>query len=218
MKTLSKKDVDIILDILEKTYPDAHCQLEHKSPFELLVATILSAQCTDERVNKVTGEMFKNYNKPEDFVKLGPEKIEPLIKSCGFYRNKAKNIYGASFEILNNYGGIVPSSLEELIKLPGVGRKTANVILSNCFGQEAIAVDTHVFRVTNRIGIVDEDSPEKTEFALMKKIKKERWSKAHHLFIFHGRRCCSARRPQCLICPIKNLCKWSGKWQKKQIK
>lgn len=191
---------------MENTYPDAHCQLDHKSPFELLIATILSAQCTDVRVNKITEELFKRYNKPCDFYKMPQEKLEGLIKSAGFYRNKAKNIIGTSRVLMDKYGGEVPGNFEDLVRLPGVGRKTANVVLSTAFNVPALAVDTHVFRVTNRIGIVAEKTPEDTEISLCKKIKKERWSKAHHLFIFHGRRICSARKAKCQICPLTDLC------------
>lgn len=200
------KDINNILDILEQTYPDAKCELNYTTPFELLIATILSAQCTDVRVNKVTSELFKHHNTPEDFAKLSEVEISNYIKSCGLYKSKAQKIKQTSEQIFNNYNGDVPSNMEELTKLPGVGRKTANVVLSNAFNQDAIAVDTHVFRVSNRIGIVKTQTPEKTEFELMKAIPKNRWSHAHHLFIFHGRRICKARNPECNICPIKNNC------------
>lgn len=208
IRLLNKKEVDEVLDILEECYPDAHCELEHNSPFELLVATILSAQCTDVRVNLVTSEMFKKYNKPEDFVELGVENIEKLIKTCGFYRNKAKNIFLTSLKLLGEYNGEVPNTIEELVKLPGVGKKTANVVASTCFGVPAIAVDTHVFRLSNRIGIVKETNVESTELSLQKKIRKDRWTKAHHLLIFHGRRNCFARKPACEECMIKNYCRY----------
>lgn len=200
------KNVNEILDKLEETYPDAGCELEYETPFELLIATILSAQCTDVRVNIVTRSLFKKYNKPEDFAKLSEEEIMEEIKSCGLYKSKSKKIKGTSKMICENYHGRVPSTLEELIKLPGVGRKTADVVLSNAFNQDAIAVDTHVFRVSNRIGIVNTKTPEKTEFALMEAIPKNRWSHSHHLLIFHGRRICKARKPECEICPIKEDC------------
>ena len=181
-------------------------ELEYETPFELLIATILSAQCTDVRVNIVTRGLFKKYNKPEDFAKLSEEEIMEEIKSCGLYKSKSKKIKETSKMICENYHGRVPSTLEELIKLPGVGRKTADVVLSNAFNQDAIAVDTHVFRVSNRIGIVNTKTPEKTEFALMEAIPKNRWSHSHHLLIFHGRRICKARKPECEICPIKEDC------------
>lgn len=205
---LSHEEADKCLDVLEETYPDAKCELEHRSPFELLVATILSAQCTDVRVNKVTEEMFKKYNKPEDFANMDIKTLESLVKECGLYRNKAKNIKATSNVILEEFNGKVPETIKDLMKLPGVGKKTANVVASTCFGVPAIAVDTHVFRVSNRIGFVSENNVEKTEKALEKKIDRDRWTKAHHLFIFHGRRCCTARSPKCQACPIKDFCRY----------
>lgn len=205
---LTHEEADLCLDILEETYPDAHCELDHKSPFELLVATILSAQCTDIRVNKVTSEMFKKYNKPEDFANIDINKLEGLIKECGLFRNKAKNIKASSSVILENYNGEVPNTISELMKLPGVGKKTANVVASTAFGVPAIAVDTHVFRVSNRIGFVHEKNVLDTEKALQNKIDKSRWTKAHHLFIFHGRRCCTARNPRCESCTINKICRY----------
>ena len=202
------KNINKILDILEETYPDAKCELNYTTPFELLIATILSAQCTDIRVNKVTEEMFKKYNTPEAFAKLSIEEISEEIKSCGLYKSKAQKIKETSIKICELYNGQVPNSLDELIKLPGVGRKTANVVLSNAFGQDALAIDTHVFRVANRIGMVNTTTPEKTEFPLMKVIPKKRWSHSHHLLIFHGRRICKARKPECEICPIQKYCKY----------
>ncbi len=202
----SKYQVRSILDSLEKMYPDARCELDYTTPFELLIATILSAQCTDVRVNMVTADMFKRYNTAEDFNELPIETIEREIKTCGLYKAKAKNIKKASKAIVNEHSGKVPSTMEELLKLPGVGRKTADVVLSNAFDVPAIAVDTHVFRVANRIGLVDEKTPEKTEFALMDTIPKRRWSKTHHLLIFHGRRTCKARNPLCQECEIKRRC------------
>ena len=205
---LSHEEADKCLDVLEETYPDAKCELEHTSPFELLVATILSAQCTDVRVNKVTGEMFKKYNKPEDFANMDIKILEGLVKECGLYRNKAKNIKASSNVILEEFNGEVPETIKDLMKLPGVGTKTANVVASTCFGVPAIAVDTHVFRVSNRIGFVNENNVEKTEKSLQNKIDKDRWTKAHHLFIFHGRRCCTARSPKCQECTIKDFCRY----------
>lgn len=204
---LTHEEADKCLDILEETYPDAHCELDHKNPFELLVATILSAQCTDIRINKVTSEMFKKYNKPEDFANMDINKLEGLIKECGLFRNKAKNIKASSSVILENYNGEVPNTISELLKLPGVGKKTANVVASTAFGVPAIAVDTHVFRVSNRIGFVHEKNVLDTEKALQNKIDKSRWTKAHHLFIFHGRRCCTARSPRCESCTINKICR-----------
>lgn len=200
------KEINKILDILEATYPDAKCELDYTTAFELLIATILSAQCTDVRVNKVTGELFKKYNTAEAFSKLSIEEISEEIKSCGLYKSKAEKIKQTSQKLCEFYDGEVPDEMDKLIELPGVGRKTANVVLSNAFGQDAIAVDTHVFRVANRIGIVHTTVPEKTEFELMKVLPKKRWSHAHHLLIFHGRRLCKARKPECSICPIKSYC------------
>lgn len=205
---LTHEEADLCLDILEKTYPDAHCELEHESPFELLVATILSAQCTDVRVNKVTSEIFKKYKEPEDFADMDIKKLEGLIKECGLFRNKAKNIKASSSVILEDYDGEVPNTISELMKLPGVGKKTANVVASTAFGVPAIAVDTHVFRVSNRIGFVHEKNVLDTEKALQNKIDKSRWTKAHHLFIFHGRRCCTARNPKCESCTINKICRY----------
>ncbi|MGL4911063.1 MAG: endonuclease III [Romboutsia sp.] len=202
------KDVSKILDILEETYPDAKCELNYTTAFELLIATMLSAQCTDVRVNIVTGELFKKYNTAKDFSKLTVEEIEKEIRTCGLYKSKAINIKTTSEMLCELYGGQVPNDLDKLVKLPGVGRKTANVVLSNAFNQAAMAVDTHVFRVANRIGIVHTQRPEKTEFELMKAIPKDRWSHSHHVLIFHGRRMCKARKPECEICPIKNYCSY----------
>ena len=196
------KNVNKILDKLEEIYPDAQCELNYETPFELLIATILSAQCTDVRVNKVTEVLFKKYNTPEQFAALTEEEIGEEIRSCGLYKSKSKKIKESSRMIC------------ELTTLPGVGRKTADVVLSNAFNHDAIAVDTHVFRVTNRIGIVNEKNVEKTEFALMDVIPKNRWSHSHHLFIFHGRRMCKARKPECDTCPIKDDCDYYNNLQK----
>ena len=200
-KVLSKEEMDEVIGILLKTYPDATVELEHSSTFELLIATILSAQCTDVRVNKITRELFKDYNTPEDFIQLTEEELGEKIKSCGFYKVKSKNILATSRIILEEFNGEVPSTMEELITLPGVGRKTANVVLSNAFGVPAIAVDTHVFRVSNRIGLAGSKNVLDTEKDLMNNIEKNMWSKAHHLLIFHGRRICKARKPLCEKCP-----------------
>src|SRR5690554_6558463 len=192
---LNKFRTNRVLDLLEQTYPEAATALNFTNPFELLIATILSAQCTDKRVNIITAELFKIYNKPEDFASLSVEELSGLIKSCGFYRNKSQNIVAASRMILENYNGKVPEDRNELIKLPGVGRKTANVVISNAFGQDAIAVDTHVFRVSNRIGLANASNVKDTEFQLMENIPKSKWTKAHHWLIHHGRNICKARKP-----------------------
>lgn len=203
---MKKADITKILGILEETYPDAECALNFNSPYELMVATILSAQCTDVRVNKVTEELYKEYNTPEKMAELTEEQLGEKIKSCGFYNNKSKNILGATKLLIEKYNGIVPSTMEQLTSLPGVGRKTANVVLSNAFGIPAIAVDTHVFRVSNRIGLASSKNVEDTEMQLMKNIPQKQWSKSHHLLIFHGRNICIARKPKCDICPINGYC------------
>ncbi|MCM0646872.1 endonuclease III [Clostridium swellfunianum] len=213
-----KERYNKILDILETTYPDAHCELVHESPFELLIATVLSAQTTDKKVNQVTEKLFRKYNTPEAFAKLQQEELEKEIREIGLYKNKAKNIIALSNMILEQYNGEVPATMEELVSLPGVGRKTANVVLSNAFGVPAIAVDTHVYRVSNKIGLAKGKDVTDTEEQLMKNISKERWSKAHHLLIFHGRRTCSARKPNCSECTINSYCKEYEKELKKQNK
>ncbi|NLY44272.1 MAG: endonuclease III [Clostridiaceae bacterium] len=197
-----------IMDILDKTHPDAHCELNHESPFQLLVATILSAQATDRSVNRVTERLFKKYRTPEDYLQMGQEELEQHIKEIGLYRNKAKNIIAMCHMLVNQYGGQVPGTREELMRLPGVGRKTANVVLSNAFGVPAIAVDTHVFRVSNRIGLVQADDVLKTEQQLQKLLPERCWSKTHHLLIFHGRRICMARKPKCNLCPLTGYCRY----------
>ncbi len=208
INTLSKKKINEVLAILKDLYPNAESELDYRSSFELLISTILAAQCTDKRVNKVTGELYKTYNTPEAFLKLTEEELGKLIKSCGFYRMKSQNILKTCRILVNEYNSEVPDNMEELMKLPGVGRKTANVVVSNAFGQAAIAVDTHVFRVSNRIGLANSDNVLDTEKQLMKNIDKDIWSDAHHWFIFHGRRICKARKPQCEICPVSHLCKY----------
>jgi len=203
---LDKKEIEQVLNILSNTYPDAACELYHTNPFELLIATLLSAQSTDKRVNIVTKELFEEYKTPEDFLKLNEEQLAEKIRSIGFYRTKSKNILKLCQILVNEYNSKVPSSREELMKLPGVGRKTANVVISNAFGQNAIAVDTHVFRVSNRIGLANSDNVHDTEEDLMKNIDESQWSKAHHLIIFHGRRICKARKPLCDKCPLTEYC------------
>ncbi len=197
-----------ILTELDRLYPDARPALVYRTPYELLVAVILSAQCTDERVNKVTKVLFEGYNTPAAMVTLSQEQLEGYIFSCGFYRNKAAHILSASRDILEKFGGEVPSTLEELRTLAGVGRKTANVVYAVAFGGNAIAVDTHVFRVSNRLGIAEGKTPEAVEEGLMKVIPEAMWSKAHHLLIWHGRRVCHSQRPACSECTLKGLCKY----------
>lgn len=197
-----------VLDVLEETYKGAKCGLDFNTPFELLISTILSAQCTDERVNIVTKELYKEYNTPEAIASLTEEELGEKIKSCGFYKNKSKNILGACRAILEKHHGEVPKTMEELIELPGVGRKTANVVLSNAFGVPAIAVDTHVFRLSNRIGLAKGKNVEEVEQKLMKNVPKNMWSDAHHYIIWHGRKICNARKPKCDICPIAPHCEY----------
>ncbi|MGF7056716.1 endonuclease III [Brassicibacter mesophilus] len=212
---LKKYEINEVLKILNDFYPDAACELNYTTPFELLIATMLSAQSTDKRVNIVTEDLFKSFKKPEDFLKLSEEKLGEIIKTIGFYRTKSKNILKTCEILVNNYSSNVPDAREELVKLPGVGRKTANVVISNAFGKNAIAVDTHVFRVSNRIGLADSENVDDTEKDLMMNIDEKDWSKAHHLLIFHGRRICKARRPLCEECPITEYCSYFKKYNKK---
>lgn len=203
-----------ILDRLSHMYPDAKCALEHTNAFELLIATILSAQCTDARVNIVTGRMFPTHNRPEHFASVTPEAIGEMIKDCGLWQSKAKNIHETCRILLEKHGGEVPANMEALVQLPGVGRKTANVVLSNAFGVPAIAVDTHVFRVSNRLGLANAESVDETEKQLMRRIPRELWSQAHHWLIHHGRQICDARKPKCSECPLADLCKFGQSAQK----
>ncbi|MDP2892485.1 MAG: endonuclease III [Bacillota bacterium] len=201
-----RRRLDKALDKLKAAYPEARSGLRYGNAFELLVAAVLSAQCTDIQVNKVTENLFRKYPTPGAFIKAGEEKIAQGIKPCGFYTVKAKYIYETCRMLVENHGGRVPDSMQELLELPGVGRKTANVILSNAFGQDAIAVDTHVFRVANRIGFASAKDALETEMQLMENIPRENWSDAHHWLIFHGRKVCSARKPKCENCNIAECC------------
>ncbi len=195
-----------VLSELARLYPDAKPALEFRSPYELLVAVILSAQCTDERVNKVTRALFEKHAAPRDMLSLSQEELEKYIYSCGFYHNKAQHILSATRDILEKFGGEVPATLEDLRTLAGVGRKTANVVYAVAFGGDAIAVDTHVFRVSNRLGLAHASTPEKTEQQLMAAIPKDDWSKAHHWLIFHGRRFCLSQKPYCANCTLAKKC------------
>lgn len=196
-----------IMRELEKLYPEARPELNFSNPFETLVATILSAQCTDKRVNIVTARLFPEYPDAFAMAKLEPEELEPMIRECGLYRNKAKNIIAASRALVEQYDGVVPSTREELMKLPGVGQKTAGVVLMAAFGDDQFPVDTHVFRVSRRIGLADAGTPEKVEHQLKALLPQKIWSFGHHLLIWHGRRVCDARRPACDRCPLANgLC------------
>jgi endonuclease-3 len=198
-----------ILDVLEQTHPDATCALEYRSAFELLGATILSAQCTDERVNMVTPILFERYRDARALAEAEPEELESIIKSTGFFRSKAKSLIGMAQGLVAQHGGRVPKSMDALVKLPGVGRKTANVVLGHVWDiNEGIAVDTHVLRVSNRLGIAKGDDPIDVEAQLMKLVPRERWTRTTDLLIFHGRRICIARRPECGRCPLFDLCRF----------
>ncbi len=195
-----------ILELLEKTHPSADCELNYGTPFELLVAVVLSAQCTDKRVNEVTKKLFKEASTPEQFVAMPLERLEGLIYSCGFYHNKAKAIKELSASIVQK--GYMPTTRDELMTLTGVGRKTANVVYSVAYKGNAIAVDTHVFRVANRLGLVDEKTPEGVEKGLMQAFDEDKWSHLHHLLIFHGRYVCHSQKPACESCLLKDFCKF----------
>ena len=193
---------------LAEAHPDARPELNFTNPFELLIATMLSAQCTDRQVNKCTPALFRDHPNAESISRMTPEEIALYIKPCGFYNTKGKNIIAACRELVEKYGGEVPFDREALEALPGVGRKTANVVLSNAFGVPAIAVDTHVFRVSNRLGLAEAKTVEETEKQLMQAIPKQLWSIMHHYIIFHGRRVCSAKKPNCAECTLKDLCRY----------
>ena len=196
-----------VLEALRGLYPEARPELNFANPFETLIATILSAQCTDKRVNLVTARLFPKYPDAFAMAKLTPEELEPMIRECGLYRNKAKNIVAACRALAEQYGGQVPNTREELMKLPGVGQKTAGVVLLAAFGDDQIPVDTHVYRVSRRIGLADGNTPEKVEAQLRALLDREIWSLGHHLIIWHGRRCCHARKPECARCPLNDgLC------------
>ncbi|MDD4801854.1 MAG: endonuclease III [Syntrophomonas sp.] len=201
-----KKWVLHILQLLQKEYPDAGVRLKWTSYFELLVAVVLSAQSTDAQVNRVTGEMFKKYNRPEEFAALELSELEELIRGVGLYKGKARNIKKMANILLEQYEGQVPSDFNALLGLPGVGRKTANVMLAVAFQQPGLGVDTHVQRVTNRIGLVNTKNPVQTEQELKATIPIDLWSQSHHLFIFHGRKTCMARKPNCNECVLKDCC------------
>lgn len=203
---ITKEEALKVIEILKNTYPNAKSGLKFTNPFELLIATILSAQCTDKRVNIITDRLFKKYKTPEDFLKLTPEELQEEIRECGLYRNKSKSILETCKILKEKYDSKVPETLEELMTLPGVGRKTANVVLSNAFSKQAIAVDTHVFRVSNRIGLADSKDVFTTEKQLMELIPENLWSLSHHLLIHHGRNLCTARKPKCNECPVNHLC------------
>lgn len=208
---MTKANKEKVLKKLEETYRGAKPALRYSSPYELLVAVVLSAQCTDERVNKVTQELFKKHNTPQTMLTLSQTELEKYIFSCGFYRMKAEHILSASRDIMQKFGGEVPSTVEELTTLVGVGKKTANVVYSVAFGGDAIAVDTHVFRVSNRLGLAKGKTPEEVEKGLNKAIPKKDWSSAHHWLIWHGRKVCHSKRPDCENCVLKEECDYYKK-------
>ncbi len=209
---MKKDEATKIIEILKNTYPDAKCSLDFTTPFEMLVAVILSAQCTDERVNKTTPSIFSKYSTPEDFAGMPLETLEELIHPCGFYKNKAKNIKLTAQKIVDEFGGEVPDTMDELLSLPGVGRKTANVVMLEAFNKpQGIAVDTHCKRLANRIGFSDEETPEKIEQDLLNLFSYGYLKDINHVLIYHGRAICTARSPKCEECPIREFCRFYEK-------
>ena len=206
----TKKEITQMLDALRDRYPEAGCALVHQNTYQLLISVVLSAQTTDKSVNKVTGELFAKYPSPADLAEADQQDVIDIIKTIGMYKTKSRNIIALAGELVEKHGGQVPEDYDELVKLPGVGRKTANVVLAVGFGHQRIAVDTHVFRLANRIGLVKEKDVLKTELGLMKVLPEDRWTEAHHSLIFHGRNCCTARNPKCGECPINGLCEKVG--------
>lgn len=205
MESLNMKK---ILELLEMEYKGAKVALDFKTPLQLLIATILSAQCTDERVNRVTKSLFKKYKRAEDYANADLKELEEDIRPTGFYKNKAKSLKNCCKKIVEDFKGKVPDTLDELVTLPGVGRKTANILLGSAFGRQAIAVDTHVNRVSNRLGLADTDNPDKIEEELCRIIQEDKWTEATHWLIQHGRRICNARKPLCERCILRNYCKF----------
>ncbi|MFD2672976.1 endonuclease III [Marinicrinis sediminis] len=213
---LNRTQIGEILHRIAEMFPDAHCELIHANPFELTIAVALSAQCTDQKVNQVTRSLFQKYRTPEDYVSVPLEELEQDIRSIGLFRSKAKNIQALSRMLLEQYDGQVPREHEQLVQLPGVGRKTANVVVSNAFGEPAIAVDTHVERVSKRLGLANwKDSVLEVEKKLMKKVPREEWTQTHHRLIFFGRYHCKAQNPACPACPVLEFCREGKKRMKK---
>ena len=208
---MPQKKTDLILACLEEEYSGTATALNYTSPFELLVAVIMSAQCTDERVNKITARIFPKYNSPQKMALLSQEQLEDLIRDCGLFRSKAKNILATCHKLVEAYSGRVPDNVQELMTLPGVGKKTANVIANIIYGVPAIAVDTHVFRVSHRLGLSDGKDPIAVEQDLMRAIPRDKWGEAHHWLIWHGRKICRARKPYCHECMLLNLCPYDNK-------
>ena len=205
------RTTDRLLKLLDEEFPSPQVALHYKTPLQLLVATILSAQCTDERVNQVTKGLFARYQTANDYAKADPARLEEEIRPTGFYRTKARSLIKTGQALVSRFGGEVPGTMEELVTLPGVGRKTANVILGTCFGVPSVVVDTHVKRVTRRLGLVDTDDPEKIEVALQRLLPKGAWTRASHQLLLHGRHICQARAPRCHECRLYDLCPWEGK-------
>jgi len=204
---IAPERVQEILKRLDVLYPDVTCALQHRSAWELLVATILSAQSTDVRVNMVTPELFRKYPTVQDFAALAPEQLQPDVRSTGFFRNKSKSVVGAAKKIVSDFGGQVPDQMEQILTLPGVARKTANVVLGTWFRKnEGVVVDTHVHRISRRLELTRNDDPKTIEQDLMKVIPRERWTLCSHQIIWHGRGLCIARRPKCVDCPLENIC------------
>lgn len=214
---MKDREIKTVLEILGRMYPDAKTALKFETPFELLIATMLSAQTTDRQVNCITENLFKKYRDPEDFARLTPSELEEDIKSCGLYRTKSRNIIATCRILVEKYEGRIPDNFEDLVALPGMGRKTANVVLSNAFLKPAFAVDTHVFRVANRIGLADAGDVRKTEQQLCARVPESMWGKAHHWLIHHGRKVCRAKNPKCSGCPLKGYCKYYAALGRKSV-
>lgn len=216
-RAANRERAERVFELLLETYPDASCSLGYSSVLELMVSTILSAQCTDVRVNIVTKELFKTFKSPEDYVNRPVKELEEAIRTCGFYRSKAKNIRGACRKILDEHGGEVPGTLEELLGLPGVGRKTANLVLGTAFGTPGVVVDTHCGRIARRLGFTKHMDPAKVEQDLMKIWEREQWSLFSHLLVYHGRAYCMSRGPNCSACPVRGLCPFPETREGKKI-
>lgn len=211
------KKYDEIIDRVIKLYPNRECELNYESHYQLLVAVILSAQCTDKRVNQVTKNLFALASKPKEMMDLGEENLKKIIYSCGFYNNKAKNIMLASKDLIERFDGVVPSSFDDLVSLAGVGEKTASVVLSEAFKVPAFAVDTHVFRLSKRLGLANEKTPHATMEKLKLRISIEKWSEGHFALVLHGRYVCFSRNPNCKDCPLKDICKYYKSKEKKNV-
>ncbi len=211
VQKIAKSRIKKILEILESTYPGVKTALGHRNPLELMIATILSAQCTDERVNRVTKILFQKLRTAKDFVEVPLSELEEMVRPTGFYRNKAKSIKGCCEALVEKHAGKVPDNMETLVQLPGIGRKTANVILGSAFGIPGIVVDTHVKRLSQRIGLTKEVDPVRIEFDLMALIPKKNWIDFSHQMIWHGRALCKARKPNCPACPLRDLCNYGRK-------